>query len=314
MAAPTEDLDDLDAYLDDVLDDFSKPLPTTIPPSSTSAKSDATPGEAATTAAAEDDEGVLEEEFAKQLAAGMEQLLKEFGGAEGALPDDAEFKQTMDQFVNTMRELQNNTEGQSPVEAPSSQSTGEGSSSAAPGGGSFQDKILNTVNKLQDSSEKVEAQVTEDLKSGGGIDDTMMENMMKELEGLMSSPDFDNLFSGMMEQLVSKDLLYEPMKDLAEKYPLWLEENKASLKPEDYERYKKQHEIVREIVVIYDRSNNSDLTDADNKKVVDLMQQMQDCGNPPEAILKELAPGMEIGADGMPTLPPNMAGQDCIVM
>jgi hypothetical protein len=44
-----------------------------------------------------------------------------------------------------------------------------------------------------------------------------MDDMMKELEAMMSSQDFENMFGGIMEQLMSKDILYEPMKELAEK-------------------------------------------------------------------------------------------------
>jgi len=40
---------------------------------------------------------------------------------------------------------------------------------------------------------------------------------------------------------------------------------------------------------------------------------MQDCGNPPPEILKELAPGMELGADGIPKLP-DVNGGDCCIM
>ena len=44
-----------------------------------------------------------------------------------------------------------------------------------------------------------------------------MEQMMKELEGLMESGNFEEAFGDIMKELVSKDLLHEPMKDLAAK-------------------------------------------------------------------------------------------------
>lgn len=45
----------------------------------------------------------------------------------------------------------------------------------------------------------------------------MLAEMMKQMEALADSGDFTNVLEGMMEQLMSKDLLYEPMKDLAGK-------------------------------------------------------------------------------------------------
>lgn len=49
------------------------------------------------------------------------------------------------------------------------------------------------------------------------MDGDAMEQMMKELEGLMETGEFDEMFGGFMNQLASKDLLYEPMKDLSTK-------------------------------------------------------------------------------------------------
>jgi peroxin-19 len=46
----------------------------------------------------------------------------------------------------------------------------------------------------------------------------------------------DALIDGMMQQLLSKDLMYEPMKQVSEKFPAWLEENKASLPADDYDQ------------------------------------------------------------------------------
>ncbi|KAK9275121.1 hypothetical protein L1049_022380 [Liquidambar formosana] len=37
----------------------------------------------------------------------------------------------------------------------------------------------------------------------------------------------------MMQQLLSKEILHEPVKEIGERYPKWLEEHKASLSKED---------------------------------------------------------------------------------
>jgi peroxin-19 len=44
-----------------------------------------------------------------------------------------------------------------------------------------------------------------------------MQEMMRQMESLTDNGDFQNMLEGMMSQLMSKDLLYEPMKDLAAK-------------------------------------------------------------------------------------------------
>jgi peroxin-19 len=48
-----------------------------------------------------------------------------------------------------------------------------------------------------------------------------MQEMMKQMESLADNGDFQNMLEGMMSQLMSKDLLYEPMKDLAAKVSGW---------------------------------------------------------------------------------------------
>ena len=49
------------------------------------------------------------------------------------------------------------------------------------------------------------------------MDEASMEQMMKELETMMGSGEFDNMFGGIMDDLMSKELLYEPMKELSTK-------------------------------------------------------------------------------------------------
>jgi hypothetical protein len=73
--------------------------------------------------------------------------------------------------------------------------------------------------------------------------DEMLQNLMKGLERLdMTNGDGDDLdadtvLDGMMEQLLSKDLMYQPMKQVADRFPLWLEENKSRLTADDYAEY-----------------------------------------------------------------------------
>lgn len=49
------------------------------------------------------------------------------------------------------------------------------------------------------------------------VSDDMMAEMMKQMEGLVESGEFNTALEGMMEQLMTKEVLYEPMKDLAER-------------------------------------------------------------------------------------------------
>lgn len=95
-----------------------------------------------------------------------------------------------------------------------------------------------------------------------------------------------------MQQLLSKEILHEPMKEIGERYPKWLEDHKASLSKEDYDRYLHQYELIKQLNEVYE-NDPSNFT-----KIVDLMQKMQECGQPPNDIVQELAPDFDLASLG----------------
>ena len=103
------------------------------------------------------------------------------------------------------------------------------------------------------------------------------------------------MVNGVMKQLLSKDVLYEPLKEISTKYPTWLEENGDKISKEDRDRYTRQQNIIKQLCLVYE-SSNSDFED-----VLCLMQEIQSCGQPPEDIIHELAPDLQVGPDGLPS-------------
>ena len=101
-----------------------------------------------------------------------------------------------------------------------------------------------------------------------------METMMKELEQMMETGDFDDAFGGILGELVTKDLLNEPMKELMSKYPDWLTDNRGKISDADHERFSNQYEVVKKIVTVFDESTMTDLTEEETKRVMDLMQEV----------------------------------------
>ncbi|GAA0176304.1 membrane traffic protein [Lithospermum erythrorhizon] len=147
-------------------------------------------------------------------------------------------------------------------------------------------------------------------KSGveGFGNDAMMDDLVKQFEEMAGGQDMESIVETMMQQLLSKDILYEPMKEIADRYPKWLEDNKAKLSSEDYKRYSHQQELIKELIRVYD-------TEPGNfTKVVELMQKMQDCGQPPSDIVQELAPEFDLASLGQ--LSPEMleGQQGCCIM
>ncbi|KAF9293760.1 Peroxisome chaperone and import receptor [Mortierella antarctica] len=273
-----EDLDD--DFLDGALDGFTSAKP------ATAVKPTATTKATSVTDQAEEDEtesGQLDDEFKNSLAAGMEELMKEMNG-------NSELQKSFEEMFKGL-----GVDGKAPAGAPST-AAAAGAGAGAPGE-SFQDRIAKTMGKLKESSDEVDAKVAEDSE------EALMAEMMKQMEGMAEGGDFQNVLEGMMEQLMSKDILYEPMFDLQQKYPQWLKDNKDKISESEYARYEKQYGYVNEIVEFFDKPDFDDKSEAQSKSIIDLMQGMQDCGQPPADILDELAPGLEMGADGTPKMP-----------
>ncbi len=94
-------------------------------------------------------------------------------------------------------------------------------------------------------------------------------------------------------------------------YPEWLKRNREQLSADEYARYEKQYRYCLQIIQLFDQEDDDGSGGEKALKITGLMQQMQDCGAPPPEILQQLAPGLELGADGLPQQLPT-AG-DCPV-
>jgi peroxin-19 len=171
-----------------------------------------------------------------------------------------------------------------------------------PNTSSFQETIDATLGRIKTS---LDTSVQED-----GDFESLMKEFEQNMHGLGLGEDgisgFESLVDSMMGQLLSKDILYQPLTDLAMKYPEWLKRNKSSLSDNEYQNYKTQYECCKEIIQIYDGP------DEDKVRITEIMQKMQDCGQPPTEILQQLAPDMEFGSDGLP-VSSNNGMKDCLM-
>ena len=61
-----------------------------------------------------------------------------------------------------------------------------------------------------------------------------------------------NLMGGMMQSLMSKELLYPPMKDIADKFPGWLADNRNKIEGDLYTKYNKQFELTKQICFLFE--------------------------------------------------------------
>ncbi|BGP14378.1 Peroxisome chaperone and import receptor [Rhodosporidiobolus nylandii] len=184
----------------------------------------------------------------------------------------------------------------------------------------FQDAIAASMSKMRDSSSSANA-AAESSRAAGAGGDAGMAAMLAQLAGMPDLGDLagddeeglQGMLDEMMKQLMSREMLYEPLKDLADKYPEYLAQHGSSLPSEDLERYKKQEAIVRTIVGKFDEpgaDKKPPLSPAEEEQhakrmdeVVELVAKMNECGAPPKELMGDMPPGMELGSDGVPKLP-----------
>ena len=170
---------------------------------------------------------------------------------------------------------------------------------------SFEDTIRRTMDRMSESSAAATSATTAQQKQR--TEEDLLADMLRALEteggeggeGGADDGELSKMFLGMMEQLTNKDMLYEPMKELSEKFPAWLKDNdpatpntKTKLSKTDFERFSRQEKIVQQLVVKFEEKNYSDNDPKCREYIWEKMQEMQAEGAPPEELIANPFPGM----------------------
>jgi len=103
--------------------------------------------------------------------------------------------------------------------------------------------------------------------------DSLLNELTAQLQGMGENAEdpgvMDTFVNGLLHQLLSKQVLYQSMKDIGARYPGWLDRHAASLPAVDLARYTAQHQHIVDICRLYD-------TDPDNfNAIYDKLQQVQ---------------------------------------
>lgn len=306
-----DDEDDVDD-LDDVLDQFT---PSKVPASSSSQPS--TPTSTSSPAvnvptssqaskqkpsSANADFGA---EFAKSLAEEMESLWRDIAQQEvnEGLNDEDE-DETSEQREERERTLAAAWEAMliEGMDGSADPSLTQGAPIAPKTGekDGFQSRIRNTMNKLKES----ESGLKSSDPSSAATSTDPLEALLSQLGG-EDEEEMQGVLEAMMGQLMGKDILYEPLKELSDKFPDYLKANANTLASDDKSRYDAQIVCMKQLLEIFESKDYTDNDDKTRSKVVDLMGELQRHGSPPEEIMGPLPPGLSMGADGMPNMPDN---------
>ncbi|XP_018305852.1 LOW QUALITY PROTEIN: peroxisomal biogenesis factor 19 [Mycetomoellerius zeteki] len=216
-------------------------------------------------------------------------------------------KQTADQFE---KNLQNLLQNDSELEA-ALQKLGQMSASNAVDekdvNVDFQSAVSQVLKDLTANSENLQNET--DMAGGAGE--------QTSLDG--DTGDILPFMQGMMEHLLSKEILYPSLKELSDKYPAWLEEHKATLNASDLERYTKQSELMQKVCIELEKGKEDDAEGIKQHRfecVLKLMMEMQNYGQAPDDLVGEQCSPFQFDFESNPTFPfpPGVdSQQDCCI-
>lgn len=279
LTPPTDMLDDFSAVKVDTKETQAPSQAAQPAPAPEAAAPKAAPGPGPASL----DADLSEDDFAKQLQEGMADLLGQLDqsvrlpktGHSRPFPvtsnlfSQPDMQAQFEEMFKHMNSVAGETETQ-PEAGSSSKGDATKPAPAQATDASFQDTIRRTMERMQNSGDQAT-----NAAAASGSDDDFMSEMLKQLSsGEGNEEDFSKMLMGMMEQLTNKEILYEPMKELNEKFPEWMEKNKASTPADDLKRYEEQQTLVAEIVTRFETSTYSDANAADREYIVDRMQKV----------------------------------------
>jgi len=238
---------DLDAILNDALDDLDK-AESKSPPKYNK------PVKPTSTLPAPSKEPPVENNSANfdpssdEFKQNMEQFMKRLGdgAANGDDLDTDEMEKILNSVLSQPEPTQNGPKKKLDPKAPKS----PGSSKDPVCSGDIIQDALNMMSKGRETMQQDEAGIL-------GDDEEIIAKLFKGLKDIdPENPEsLEDALNSMMDGLFTKDILHEPVKKVAEEYPGWLEANKNSLSPELLSKYTVQCETFKEIEKIMEQDD-----------------------------------------------------------
>ncbi|KAL5020393.1 hypothetical protein ScPMuIL_003285 [Solemya velum] len=218
----------------------------------------------------------MAEEFSEQIAQQMEQAMQMF------MKEDPSLMAHVEKLAKAASDMGENAESQQ----------------------DFSATLAQTMAGLSQNTTQLQDNISE-------------EDLSKAFSsmGLENEEGVEPMMQDMMKTLLSKEVLYPSLKEMNDKYPKWLKTNESKVEKSKLENYKKQHSLIKSICTEFEAEKASDSDSMKNTRfqnILDLMQKMQELGQPPEEIVAEMAPGLKFNESGLPNIPGSQEG--CSIM
>ena len=240
------------------------------------------------------------------VAKALEDMTAAFMRAEGpdggagseSVPSMAAFQEMLQKMAleNPDAEEDDGPEGTVAVEAPASQVDREADE--------FKRTIAETLSMLDKNlseTPKVSADGSP-LGADGEPAEDAVNKLFEQLAGLGENADFEKAMEDLVAQMFAKDVLYPAMKSLHDKFPAFLAEKKPTLPADEQHRFEQQFVKIRQICAIYESDEE------DTAAIVQLVQDLQDHGQPPVEIVQAVSAELEAEGKEPTPFPPHVFG------
>lgn len=138
--------------------------------------------------------------------------------------------------------------------------------------------------------------------AGAGPNLDVMEKLVAKLESELGEDGINSFMENMMKKMMSKEVMYKPIKSATEEYPRFL--SQKGIPAADRVRYEKQFAGYKALLQTFDE-------DPDNfARISQIMSDLNAYGQPPDEITKLITPPDMPGGrmPGMPGMLPGMDG------
>lgn len=149
----------------------------------------------------------------------------------------------------------------------------------------FKSVVSKTLDRLKENGSKVDTNLAKEEKQKN-TDDILSQLLDQLVENgdVGDNPDgekgVDNAILNILNQMSSKEVLYQPMKDMQAELDQWLQAHRDDEEHSDkMDDYLKQRELVEEIVKIFENESYTNETHRD--RITDLLDQLEKLGDSP---------------------------------
>ncbi|QLL33259.1 hypothetical protein HG536_0E01700 [Torulaspora globosa] len=149
----------------------------------------------------------------------------------------------------------------------------------------FKNVVSKTLERLKENGSKVDSNLAKEEKQKN-TDDVLSQLLDQLVEsgnvggGQDGEEGVDNAILQILNQMSSKEVLYQPMKEMHAEFIQWLQDHSEDEEhSEKIDTYKKQYHLVGQIIAVFE--GDSYTNEANREEITDLLDQLEQLGDSP---------------------------------